>query len=257
MNKPDKAQSRLYIAEFIGTAALVFFGLSIVIFINGEGSVAGKIIAPGYTRRAITGFLFGTVGCLVTISPVGRISGAHINPAVSIGFFLRHKMKFHAMIGYIFSQMAGAVAGAVPLIFWGSQGRSIQYGMTTSGGHDWLTAILGETITTFVLIFYLYLFVGSEKLRKYTPYGIPVLYCLMVAIEAPFSGCSTNPARSFGPALISNNFQQFWIFCLGPLIGVCIAAIFFRILRLGIYYKIESARVSYFSATTHPSLKSG
>jgi aquaporin Z len=257
MINPDKAHYRLYIAEFIGTAALVFFGLSVVIFINGEGSAFGKMIPAGFTRRAVTGFLFGTVGCLITISPVGKISGAHINPVVSIGFYLRHKMKFHAMIGYITSQMAGAAAGAVPLLLWGNQGRSIQYGMTTSGGFDWTISMIGEVITTFVLIFYLYLFVGSEKLRNYTPYGIPILYCLMVAIEAPLSGCSTNPARSFGPALVSENFHQFWIFCLGPLAGVFLAAILFSLLRLRRYYAMESARVSYFKSPTHSSLKSG
>jgi aquaporin Z len=252
----DKAYVRMLIAEFLGTAALVFFGLSIVILINGEGSVLGKMIPAGFTRRAVTGFLFGSVGCLITISPVGKISGAHINPAVSIGFYLRHKMKFHAMMGYMISQMAGAAAGALPLLFWGNQGKSIQYGMTTSGSYDWTAALTGEIITTFTLIFYLYFFVGTEKLRNYTPYGIPILYCLMVAIEAPYSGCSTNPARSFGPALVSENFLQLWIFCLGPLIGVFLAAVLFGLLRLKKYYALESARVSYFNAPTHASLKS-
>ena len=69
--------------ELAGTALLVFIGLSLVILINGDGSVIKSLIPSAATRRYVTGFLFGSTGCAITLSPVGKISGAHINPTVS------------------------------------------------------------------------------------------------------------------------------------------------------------------------------
>ena len=76
----------IYLSECIGTALLVGVGLSVVIFNNGPGSPVTAWIPDEGARRALTGFLFGTTGCLITLSPIGRISGAHINPIVSLMF---------------------------------------------------------------------------------------------------------------------------------------------------------------------------
>src|SRR5215831_2770294 len=115
----------LFIAEFAGTAILLAAGLSIVIALWGDGSTLARYLPDLGLRRAVNGFLFGCVGCLVALSPVGKISGAHINPAVSLGFWLRRKMKTNAMIGYIISQCAGAILGCLPLLLWKHQGQSI------------------------------------------------------------------------------------------------------------------------------------
>ena len=128
-----KSDWKLFVAEAIGTGLLLFFGLSIVIFNWGEGSVVAKLIPSEPARRLLTGFMFGSVGCLVTISPVGKISGAHINPAVTLAFWLRGKIKFDTMIGYVLSQLFGGIVGSIPLLMWGKQGESIQYGITLPG----------------------------------------------------------------------------------------------------------------------------
>jgi aquaporin Z len=128
-----KFEFKLFVSEAIGVALLLFFGLSIVIFNLGEGSAVAKLIPSETLRTGLTGFLFGCVGCLVSLSPVGKISGAHINPAVSLAFWLRGKMHTSTMIGYIVSQMIGAVLGCLPLLLWGKQGSSIQYAITLPG----------------------------------------------------------------------------------------------------------------------------
>src|SRR5882757_11443688 len=115
---------RIYLSECIGTAALVLVGLSVVIFINGTGSPVRPHIPDEGLRRAITGFLFGTTGCLITLSPVGKISGAHINPIVSIAFLLKKRMSPLHTAGYILAQLAGSITGAFPLLLWGSMGAS-------------------------------------------------------------------------------------------------------------------------------------
>jgi aquaporin Z len=252
-----KSEFRLFLAEAVGTALLLFFGLSFVIFNWGEGSIVAKTIPSEAARKLLTGFLFGTVGCLVTISPVGKISGAHINPAVSIAFWLRGKMKTGVMIGYIISQMIGAILGCLPLLLWGKQGSSIQFGITKPGETGIVDAFVGEVLVTSCLIFYLYMFIGSKKLRNYTPFGIPVLYSLLTWAEASYSGCSTNPARSFGPALVSRIFSGYWLYWIAPLVGVLITTAIFRIRRLHHVYHMHAARVSYHSSPTPDSLKSG
>jgi aquaporin Z len=236
---------KLYVSEFICTALLLTIGLSVVIFNWGEGSVMNHYILEPGIRRLFTGFLFGTTGCLITLSPVGKISGAHINPAVSIAFWMCGKMKNHAVLGYIVSQMLGAVVGCLPLLLWGRQGASVAYGNTVPGKAGIAPAFAGEVLTTAGLVTLLYVFVSSKKLRNYTPYTIPFLYSFMVWAESPLSGCSTNPARSFGPAVVSGMYTDYWLYCLAPLTGVLLVMGFVKAIDIRRHHSIEAARVSY------------
>jgi aquaporin Z len=242
---PAKSMIKLFVSEFIGTALLLAFGLSVVILDWGTGSVVAQWVPSLPLRRLLTGFLFGTTGCLVTISPVGKISGAHINPAVSFAFWLRGKMKSYVMIGYVISQMLGAVVGCLPLLLWHAQGKSIGYGNTVPRSEGLLAAFIGETITTACLVVVIFVFVGSKKLRNYTPFTMPFLYSIMVCAEAGLSGCSTNPARSFGPAVISGVYTAYWIYVVAPLIGAALVVVLFRWFRWQHIYHIEAARMSY------------
>ena len=223
----DQKFLKAYLSEFVGTALLVLVGLSMVIFINGKGSPVLKIIPDAGLRRAISGFLFGTTGCLITISPVGKISGAHINPMVSIAFWLRGNMQFKNLAGFVAAQMAGAALGCLPLLLWGKQGLSMDYGATIPIGIS--AAFIGEIWTTFVLIAVILFFTSHERLKNFTPFMMPVIYCIMVFIEAPVSGTSTNPARSFGPAVVSNVWSGYWLYWVAPLIGMLIAVLVFNV----------------------------
>ncbi len=247
----------LLISEFIGTALLLSIGLSFVIFGWGKDSVVATYIPSADVRRLLTGFLFGSTGCLITLSPVGRISGAHINPAMSFAFWLRGKMKTQALIGYVMVQMLGAAIGSIPLLLWKKQGSSIQYGITLPGNAGVQAAFIGELITTAVLVVVVFVFVGSKRLRNYTPFAMPVLYSFMVWVESAYSGCSTNPARSFGPALLSKNFIDYWVYIVAPLLAAFIVAILFRLLRLHELLHIKSARLSYHNSKTNESIRSG
>lgn len=250
-----KSHFKLFASEFIGTALLLTIGLSVVIFNWGTGSVTARLIPDIQLRRVLTGFLFGCTGCLITLSPVGKISGAHINPAVSVAFWMRGKMKSFAMIGYIISQMLGAVVGCLPLLLWGLQGRSVAYGNTTPGSAGLTYAFLGETVTTACLITVIFVFVGSKKLRNYTPFTMPFLYGFMVWAETALSGCSTNPARSFGPAVVSGVYTAYWLYIAAPLLGVVIVVGVFKWLRLHHAYHIEAARISFHDHHSPQSLK--
>lgn len=226
---PFKTLIKIYLSEAIGTAALVAVGLSIVIFNNGDGSPVRSLLQDPGARRALTGFLFGATGCCIALSPVGRISGAHINPIVSVAFRLRKRMFTVHMMGYILAQLAGSIAGALPLLFWGNEGASVGYGNTIPAADRTLAAFAGETITSFLLVVGIFLFSGHRKLRRFTPYLMPPLYCVMVWAEGSLSGTSTNPARSLGPAIVSGIWTGWWLYWLAPLSGAALAVWFFRL----------------------------
>ncbi len=233
----------LYWAELIGTALLVLGGLSLVIIMFGTGSPLPNLIPDEGVRRLITGFLFGTTGALIAVSPVGKTSGAHINPVVTIGFWLAGKLSSVVGLGYIVAQMTGAVIGCLPLLLWGQMGRSVAFGATLPGqGYTLQAAFWGEVITTFTMVSLLCIFLAFRKIRPFTPLLFPPLYSIMVCLEAPLSGTSTNPARSFGPSVISGQWDGWWIYWIAPLIGTLAALIVCSILGK----RIEVAKLYYF-----------
>ncbi len=236
---------RLYASEFIGTALLVLVGLSLVIVMFGAGSPVIHIMPDEGARRLVTGFFFGSTGALIALSPVGKESGAHINPVVTLGFWLMGKLDTHIAVGYVLAQLVGGTVGAVPLLAWGAMGRSVAFGATLPGeGYAIWVVVLGEVITTFGLIAGLSIFLGFRKLRPFTPALFPFLYAFMVYAEAAISGTSTNPARSLGPAIISGQWQGWWIYLIGPLLGMLIGIVVFSFLAK----RIEMAKVYHFES---------
>jgi aquaporin Z len=233
-------------AELIGTALLVGVGLSIVIVNFGQGSPMAQIIPNAGERRLLTGFLFGSTGAMIALSPLGKESGAHINPAVTLAFWLMGKLRGSDALGYVLAQCAGASLGALPLLAWGSMGSSVAFGATLPGtGYGVWLALLGEAITTFLLVTGLFFFLQHRQLRPYTPALFPFLYALMVFVEAPVSGTSTNPARSLGPALISGEWHGWWLYWLGPLLGTLLGVAAFRLTGLR-WLEVEVAKLYHF-----------
>jgi aquaporin Z len=236
---------QLFLSELIGTAALLLGGLSLVILIFGAGNPIERIVPNVLLRQIMSGFLFGCVGALIALSPVGKESGAHINPAVTLGFWLMQKLDSKTALGYVLAQLIGACVGCLPLLAWGSMGRSVAFGATVPGeGYTTLIVLMGEAVTTFALVAGLCLFIGFRQLRPFTPAMIPFLYALMVPLEAPISGTSTNPARTFGPALISGRWEGWWIYWVGPLIGT-LAAI---LVCSSLAKRIEVAKLYHFES---------
>lgn len=236
---------RMFLAEMIGTAALLLVGLSLVIFMFGDGSPAAAWIPNYKLRQAITGFLFGSTGALIAISNVGKESGAHLNPAVTLAFWIARKIETRIAVGYVLAQLIGAALGCLPLLAWGALGRSVAFGATTpSPGYTLEQVALGEVVTTFCLIVTLCLFIGYRHLRRFTPAAMPVLYAIMVPLEASISGTSTNPARTFGPALISGRWDAWWIYWAGPIAGTLVA----MIAMSWLVRRIEVAKLYHFES---------
>lgn len=236
-----------FLSEMIGTALLISFGLSFVILMFGTGSPIISLLPNPGVRRLITGFLFGSTGGLIAVSFVGKVSGAHINPAVTLAFLLRNKMSGTHALGYMAAQVMGAIIGTVPLLIWGGIGGSIWYGATFPGPQyaRWI-ALTGEIITTFAMITLLFIFIGHKRLRAFTPLLFPFLYAIMVYLEAPISGTSTNPARTLGPDLISNMWRGWWLYLIGPGFGAILAAALHKYSWLK-RFETEIAKIYHFS----------
>ena len=243
-------------AELAGTALLVLVGLSLVIVMFGAGSPVARIVPGEGVRRLITGFLFGTTGATIALSAVGKESGAHINPVVTMAFWLFRRLDSRIAIVYVFAQLAGAIIGSLPLLAWGRMGRSLAFGATLPGdGYSTLSVLMGEIITTFTMVSLLTVFIGFRRIRPFTPGIFPILYAIMVYLEAPVSGTSTNPARSLGPAVISGAWQGWWVYWIGPLIGAFLATLACSFLAKRItvakLYHFDSDRDGLFRRMSH------
>lgn len=217
---PARLHPTLYMAEFIGTAVLVLVGVSVVILMFGEGSPGSRLIPSKGLRLFLTGGLFGSVGALIAVSPIGRISGAHINPAVTLAFWLEGMLAWRDATFYVLAQFVGSVVGAMPLLAWGPMGQSVAFGATQPGPNvsAW-AALLGEAGVTFLLILAILTTAAHPHTRRFTPLVMPAVLSVLVWLEAPISGASANPARSFGPALVANVPVDPWIYMLGPSLG--------------------------------------
>lgn len=155
-------------------------------------------------------------------------------------------MSNRLTLGYVLAQLTGAILGALPLLAWGTTGSSIGFGATTPSTGGPILALLGETVTTFALVLGLFTVLGSPRTRRFTPLLFPPLYAVMVWLEAPLSGTSTNPARSLGPAVVSGDWHGFWIYIAGPLLGALIALAVLRVRPLR-HLEVDVAKIYHFT----------
>lgn len=251
MTRPEPRHAwRLLLAELVGTAVLVAVGLSFVILDTSPAGPVAPVLGP-HARLALTGFLFGSTGALVAVSWVGKESGAHINPVVTLAFVARGHMRPLLGAGYVAAQLAGAVLGTAPLVVWGATGRAVDLGATMPGpGYGPLAAFGGEVATSAALVVLLFTFVGNKRLRAFTPLLFPPLYAVMVLLEAPISGTSTNPARSLGPAVVADVWHAWWVYWAGPLLGALIGVALTRLHPLR-ELEVEAAKVYHFGFDPH------
>jgi aquaporin Z len=215
---------RIWFAEAVGTAALVLGALSAVAFVLGDGSPVGSVVTSESARLLITGVLVGGCVCLVVVSPVGRLSGAHINPAVTLAFGVVGRVSVREVVGYLVAQLAGALAGASAFrILWGSIALSVDGGVTHPTVETPI-AIAVEAGMTALLLAMIFLFLSREQLMRWTPLMLWALVGALVWQGSPYTGTSLNPARSAGPAVAFSDFADLWLYLVAPALGALVIA---------------------------------
>ena len=232
----DPSIARKCAAELIGTGLLVFFGAGMATISFGFRAF-GSSVAAGIL---LTGLAFGLV-LLGLIAWIGPISGCHVNPAVSLGIFLSRRMSAMDMVGYWIAQMIGGLLGA--LLLWGVLVSSPFYSRARIGlganGYDRLSLLhsgmggtfLTEVILTAVLVLTVLGATRRGASQTAAGYSIPLLFALVVMLGIPIDGTSVNPARSFGPAIVTGGLplSQLWLFLVAPLVGAILAAAVFML----------------------------
>jgi aquaporin NIP len=207
------------VAEFIGTFCLVF---------AGTGAVVIDEASHGAVTHVGVALTFGLV-VLAMIYTVGDISGAHLNPAVTFGFWTARRLPGREVLPYITSQIAGAVLASVLLRVMFPQNQLL--GATLPAGSEMQSFVL-ETILTFLLMLTI-LSVSTGAKEKGITAGIAV--GAVIALEAmfagPISGASMNPARSLAPALVSGHFEHLWIYLAAPPLGALVSMFACRCVR--------------------------
>ena len=208
-----------YAAEFIGTFALVF---------AGTGAIVINEVSHGAITHVGIALTFGLI-VLVMIYTLGDISGAHINPAVTIGFWLSRQLAGREVLPYIVSQSAGALAasGIVRLLF--PDNRLL--GATQPAGAALQSFVLEFLLTA--LLMFVILGVSTGAREKGITAGIVVgsVIALEAMFAGPITGASMNPARSLGPALVSGQIANLWIYLTAPVIGAGFGVLCCRCVR--------------------------
>lgn len=208
-------------AELIGTFALVF---------AGTAAITVNDLSGGVVTHVGVSMTFGLVVAAMIYS-LGAISGAHLNPAVTIGFWLSRRMALRRVPAYIAGQSAGAILASLAVRTLFPEHPTI--GATIPAGAHWQSFML-ELIMSFILMFVI-LNVSTGEKEKGTMAGVAI--GSVVAFEAmlggPVSGASMNPARSLGPALVSWHVQGLWIYFVAPISGATLAVIACRYLHRG------------------------
>lgn len=202
-----------YIAEFIGTFALVFCGTGAVIVNEQTGGVVGHV------GIAIT---FGLI-VMAMIYSFGKSSGAHFNPAVSIGFWVAKLLPKKEVLPYVTSQLLGAFLATAVLKFLFPE--NINLGATIPSGTVLQSFILEIILTFFLMLVILSTSQGSKELGIMAGLAIGSTVLLEAMFAGPISGASMNPARSLSPALLSGNIQMLWIYILAPVLGAILSVI--------------------------------
>ncbi len=207
-----------YVAEFIGTFVLVFFGCGTAAMVGCDGA--------GYL---ITALAFGLVIVAMAYS-IGNISGCHINPAVSIAMLISGKMNIKDFIGYVIAQFAGATAGAAVLMLFA--GKDSGLGANGLFNGDILASVLIEIILTFVFVFAILGVTSKTENSSVTGLVIGLSLTLVHILGIAFTGTSVNPARSFGPAVLvgGDALSSLWVFIVAPLFGGALAAVIYKML---------------------------
>lgn len=204
---------RKYIAELIGTFALVFCGTGAIVINQQSG---------GVITHAGIAIVFGLIVSAM-IYALGDISGAHLNPAVTLAFWIAKLFPAKQIVPYIISQAIGAFIASVTLKFLFPVNETL--GATLPAGSAMQSFVL-ELILTFILMFVIiHVATGSKEQGMFAGMAIGSVVLLEAMFAGPICGASMNPIRSIAPALVSGHTEHLWVYLAAPLLGAVIAVL--------------------------------
>jgi len=214
-------QLALYVAEGIGTFGLVFAGC---------GAIMIDTLSKGQITHVGVGLVFGLI-ITVMIYALGHISGAHFNPAVTLGFVLARHFPVKRLFGYWLAQCGGAIlaAGCLRLLLGNVASLGITVPMGSGGA--WQSFGLEALLTFFLMFVIMAMATDTRAVGQAAALAIGSTVGLEALFAGPISGASMNPARSLAPALVSFTWTAQWVYLVAPLLGAVVGALVYRWLR--------------------------
>ena len=195
--------------------------------LDHPASPINRLIPDPLLRRMLIGIAMGLTAISIVYSPIGKQSGAHFNPSVTLTFLRLGKVKPWDAFFYVIAQFAGGLAGVlIAALIIGNEisHHSVNHVATVPGMNGPLVAFLAEVVISFVLMSVVLVVSNTKNIARFTGLFAGVLVATYITIEAPISGMSMNPARTFGSALPSQTWTYLWIYFTAPPIGMLLAA---------------------------------
>jgi len=233
-------------------AELGIFMISACVFtalIQYPGSPVHDLLPDPFLRRLFTGLAMACTAVLLVFSGWGKQSGAHFNPAVTLTFLRLKKIRPWDAVFYVLAQFMGGLLGvliASVLVGMAIAHPTVHYAVTAPNA-GWKIAFLAEVIISFFLFLTVLIVSNTKNLARYAGFFSGALVATYITFEAPFSGMSMNPARSFASALPARAFDDLWIYFLAPPLGMLLAA--------ELYVRLRSANAVYCAKYHHHNEK--
>ena len=210
-----------YAAEFFGTFILV-------------GGGTGAIIGAGVAQEGMMAIALGFgLALTVALFAVGRVSGGHFNPAVSLAAFLDRRIGLIDLGAYWVAQVAGGIAASA-LLAWVYSRQYVGFTYSTlnrGAGINELAGFIVEAVLTLVFVFVVLVLLKSDRPGKY--FGIGAAYALIQLVGLVLTNASVNPVRSLAPAIIGGTWDGFWVFLAGPALGAIVGWALYKIIMEG------------------------
>lgn len=204
--------SRKLLAEVLGTFALVFTGCGAIVVNEVSGGAVGHL---GICT------IFGLIVMAVVYS-FGDVSGAHINPAVTIAFWLSGRFPLKEVGPYIIAQVIGAVAASA-LTLYLFPADTTYLGSTLVSGTVMQSFVFELAITFLLMLIIIMVATGSKEVGTLAGIAIGAAVAVLALLAGPITGASMNPARSLGPALVSGHLEHIWVYIVAPILGAALA----------------------------------
>jgi len=221
--------------EAAGMGLYLLFTCLFATLLQHPHSPIRQTIQSAMVRRGLMGIAVAATVVAIVLSPWGKQSGSHINPAITFTFYRLGNVDFWDAVFYGLAQFAGA-AGAVAMAAYllrGAGDEAVRYAATIPGSYGSGVAFAAEAAISLSLMLTILFVSNHAVLARYTSYFVGVLYAVFILFETPLSGMSMNPARTFGPALQAGYWHGLWIYFLAPTLGMFIACEFFLWVRGG------------------------
>lgn len=225
-----------YLMEAAGLGLFMLSAASFATLLEHPMSPVRQVLPDALPRRLLMGLAMGSTAVALIYSPLGARSGAHLNPATTLTFFRLGRVHPVDAAAYVLAQFVGGLAGisAAALVF-GARLKvpTVNYVTTMPGLWGAGAAFVAEVAITFVLMTVILHVSNHPRWSRYTGLCAGLLVATYITVEAPISGMSMNPARSFGPALLAGDVETLWIYFIAPPLGMLIAAeLFIRTMGL-------------------------